>query len=360
MSKSLKDYKFFTLVLLLGATAIAFALMFPFREVILLAIIWAVLFYPSAQWFKDKLKVNDNIAAIVSILFSVFIVALPIFFFFLLVFQNIIDFTSIIPERLNGGSLTQVENLIDTINNALISVPFFESIQLDSSSLQFVYNGLLNTIGSNLTFISIGAGRLLIETVIGIIVFILFVSFFITNGKQILAYFRDMKLVANSTFDKLIDQSNLTVKVMIKSLFITGGVQAVLAMFAFLYYEIPYTFLWTGITFISSVLPIGSGVVLFPTAAYFIITGRILDGIILFLYAAFVVGLADNYLRSKIGSSELPVATPFLFVGIIGGLLIFRFPGIVIGPAILVLWKVLLDIYKEERLSTKRLSSATE
>ena len=84
-----------------------------------------------------------------------------------------------------------------------------------------------------------------------------------------------------------------------------------------------------------------------------------LRGVILIVVCGFVVGLVDNVLRPILLSGRTSVNGLVVFLGLLGGVGVFGFVGLVLGPIILVIASTLLEALTR-RPEDRRVSSAME
>ncbi|MCC6638988.1 AI-2E family transporter, partial [Candidatus Falkowbacteria bacterium] len=97
-----------------------------------------------------------------------------------------------------------------------------------------------------------------------------------------------------------------------------------------------------------SVLPyIGSFLVWGPVMIYMASTGAIPQAIIL-LVAGVILSTGDNILRAFIIKGKAQAHELLIFFSLIGGITMFGFWGIVLGPLIFSLFLTVLHIYEAE------------
>lgn len=107
--------------------------------------------------------------------------------------------------------------------------------------------------------------------------------------------------------------------------------------------------LWFAITCIGGLIPVvGVALAYVPLALITIAQGMPVKGVILFLYGSFVVGSVDNvarmWIQKWLGNTH-PLVT---FFGVIAGVKLFGFIGIIFGPILLSLFLLLLRLYSKE------------
>jgi predicted PurR-regulated permease PerM len=129
--------------------------------------------------------------------------------------------------------------------------------------------------------------------------------------------------------------------------------QGVVAFFGYWLAGVPEPFIWFIATCVAAVIPVlGSALVYVPLAILLFANGLMVQSAGLFLYGFLIVGSVDNlfrfWLQNKIGDTH-PLITIF---GVIVGLNIFGFMGLVFGPILIFLFLLLMQIYRREFHST--------
>ncbi|RAJ01483.1 putative PurR-regulated permease PerM [Chitinophaga skermanii] len=126
-------------------------------------------------------------------------------------------------------------------------------------------------------------------------------------------------------------------------------IQSVIALVGYFIFQVPEPIFWFVVTCFTAMLPIvGAAAVYVPLGIYIISTGETWMGVGLLLYSFVVVGLSDNVFRfmlaKKIGDVH-PLITIF---GVIIGVNLFGFIGLIFGPLLISMFIVLLRIYSNE------------
>jgi predicted PurR-regulated permease PerM len=99
----------------------------------------------------------------------------------------------------------------------------------------------------------------------------------------------------------------------------------------------------------ASLVPIlGTALVWAPAAIYLLATSHIWKGILLILWGALVVGSADNVVRPLVVQGRVEIHPLILMFAILGGLNVFGFLGIFLGPMVLSLLVALGSLLRDE------------
>ena len=105
---------------------------------------------------------------------------------------------------------------------------------------------------------------------------------------------------------------------------------------------------------ILSFLPVvGTSIVWVPAGILLILSEETFRGIGLLLWGGILVMNVDNFLKPRLISGKSNVHPVTVLLGVLGGLKLFGFIGLVAGPLILALLITLIRFYEEEYLEIK-------
>jgi predicted PurR-regulated permease PerM len=85
-----------------------------------------------------------------------------------------------------------------------------------------------------------------------------------------------------------------------------------------------------------------------PVAVYELATGAVWQGLTLVFCGLFVIGLVDNLLRPVLVGRDAKMPDYLVFISTLGGLELFGFNGVVLGPAIAGLFLAAWQLHAEE------------
>ncbi|MDL1913925.1 MAG: AI-2E family transporter [Bergeyella sp.] len=130
---------------------------------------------------------------------------------------------------------------------------------------------------------------------------------------------------------------------------IVAAGQGFVALVGYTIFGAPNLLLLFCLTTITSMIPIvGSAIVYIPVSIYMIAEGSVNGGIMMLIYCFVLVGMTDNILRFTV-LRKLENIHPLNSVfGIIMGLKLFGFMGLVFGPIITSITLLLIQVYKNE------------
>ena len=188
------------------------------------------------------------------------------------------------------------------------------------------------------------------NAVIGLTVLVFLSYYLLTDGTGFVRWLSDVAPVSGDAWDELTARVDRLLWAVIVGNVAVATVQGVLTGIGFVVVGFPNAVFWTVVTVVLGLLPlIGASIVWIPASIYLFVLGRPLAAVVLFVYGATLVSIADNYLRPMIGGREAGLNPGLFVLGISGGLFVFGFLGVFFGPVVLGTLKVLVELFAQER-----------
>ncbi len=142
-------------------------------------------------------------------------------------------------------------------------------------------------------------------------------------------------------------------------------IQGIFGAIGFWLFGISSPIFWgTVMAFLALIPYLGTGFVWIPASLFIVLEGAfqnsnglIVKGVGLFLYSLVFVSWSDNLLRPRLISRKARVHPFVILIGTLGGVLVLGPPGVIIGPLLLSLMQVIIDVYllKETGFSESKL-----
>ncbi len=134
--------------------------------------------------------------------------------------------------------------------------------------------------------------------------------------------------------------------------------QGVVGLIGYLIIGVNEPFFWFGVTCIAGMLPVvGAALAYIPMAVIAFANDRTGQGIFLLVYGFGVIGVIDNVLRFTLLKRLADVHPLTTVFGVIIGLNLFGFIGLIFGPLLISLFMLLLKIYSSEFVTKQRNAS---
>ena len=338
---------FFALLALILYTA--FLILSPFLAAITWAAILAILVHPFYAWLLGRLRGRATIAAIVVVVLITLLVIAPGFEIAWFLSDDAAALVKSVGALLDDDGkqkwLVQpcVQKLLGWWNMVSFQLMDFridwkemlvQGVQVSSAFLV----GQVKGIAQNVLMFTVN------------FVVVLFTLFFmLRDGADFLRKIQHLLPMDREHQQRLLKNIVDAILAVVQGSLVVAMVQGLLAGLAYWVVGVPFSVLWGVITGFFALLPIGgSALVSVPVSIYLFLQGETLRGIGLLIWSLGVVGMVDNILKPLLIGNRLGLPVLFLFFGILGGLALFGAVGIILGPALFALLRVLLDLYAEE------------
>jgi predicted PurR-regulated permease PerM len=192
---------------------------------------------------------------------------------------------------------------------------------------------------------SIVAGTVAIATGILITLFLLF--YFFRDGQELIKSLRGLVPLSERESTEVFHRVGDTIGGIVYGTLIVALIQGALGGLMFWWLGLPGPILWGAVMAVLAVLPLfGAAIVWVPAALFLALEGDWTKALILTGWGSIVVALIDNLLYPLLVKDRLQLHTVPVFISIVGGLAFFGAAGIVLGPVVLAVAVVLLDIWR--------------
>ena len=202
-------------------------------------------------------------------------------------------------------------------------------------------------------------GQIIMESIsslaINLFVMIFVLYFMLIGGKKMEAYVNDILPFNETNTQEVIHEINMIVRSNAIGIPLLAIIQGGVATIGYLLFGAPNILLLGFLTCFATIIPmVGTALVWFPVAAYLAISGDWFNAIGIAAYGAIVVSQSDNlnrFILQKKMADTHPLITIF---GVVIGLPLFGFMGVIFGPLLLALFFLFVDMFKKEYLDNKK------
>jgi len=249
-----------------------------------------------------------------------------------------------------GNSITPW--VTNQINNPDQAITWLQK-QAFYSKIQPYENDILLKAGQAVGFLSQFLINSLSSATAGTVQFFFMLSimlysmyFFLMDGSALLnriLYYLPLK---DEDERRLISKFSSVTRATLKGTAVIGGLQGSLAGLAFAVVGIPSSVFWGTIMVVLSIVPgVGTAVVWVPAAIILVVGGNLGQGIGLALFCGLIVGSIDNFLRPRLVGKDTQMPDLLIFLGTMGGIVMFGILGFIIGPIVAALFVTIWEIY---------------
>ena len=181
-----------------------------------------------------------------------------------------------------------------------------------------------------------------------LIVMILAMFYTFRDGQKIVARIRKLLPFEAEHRDRMIGEAHDLIFATVLSTLTTAVVHGFVDGVMFAIVGIHAALFWGVIMALCSILPVvGSSVVWGPAAIWLAAQGHISRAIVLVAACVCIAAVVENVLRPWLISGRAQLSGLVVFIGVLGGIMVFGVLGVVLGPIIIATAACVLDIYTD-------------
>ncbi|HZV17778.1 MAG TPA: AI-2E family transporter [Sphingobium sp.] len=323
---------------LIIVVSVGFALVIrPFFAAILWAVVTAIVFAPLNEALLARLNGGRNRAASLTLLLIVLLVIVPAIILAIALIQE----ATVFYGRIQSGEV----DFARIFEQFRASLPGWATALLDRiglTNLDAVQRMLDNSFRASFRTVAgqalqIGQGAFSFLVALGVMLYLTY--FLLRDGESLAGRVSQAAPLRSPVRQALVRQFVVVVRATIKGSIVVAIVQGLIGGLVFWALDISGALLWGVLMGFFSLLPaIGTGLVWVPVAVYLIATGAFMKAAILIVCGLFVIGMVDNLLRPMLVGRDARLPDYVVLISTLGGIELFGFSGLILGPIIAALF----------------------
>ncbi len=333
---------FFLLLILVAATIVFFKMIKAFLVPIILAAVFAGLFFPVYSWLLKKAGGRKSLSAFVCCATLSLGLLLPAYALASLVAREAVRLYQSAESKGYG-------RFEENLRSKLQEHPLIQKLHLEKVPLPRTFERLAKQAAELLANAINVASRETFELISTLFITFFTMFYFFRDGPLLLAKLKYLSPLADDYEDELIRRFLSVSRATIKGTLLVSLIKGILGGLTFWAFGIQGAVLWGVVMVFLSVLPIvGPWLVMYPAALILLLNGEVWQGIALFVIATFVIGLIDNLLEPIVIGRDSGMHELLVFFSMLGGIGLFGVMSFIVGPVIAALFLTLLEIYGKE------------
>jgi predicted PurR-regulated permease PerM len=346
------DNKFYFIIMafiMLVLGYLTYQIISPFLSSIMWAIVLSILFNPVYTFIHKYVKYKSA-ASLLTLIIILIILFGPFSYLSYLIAQEAMSLMG----SIESGSLDSLKTLLKhpAANTMIKKVLLLFHVTEHEFQKALIEN--LTKIGKESTgLIQAGLGNI-VTGIINFVFMILSTFFFLGDGPEFIEKISNFMPFSKKQKDRLLRQTkNIIVSTMYGGVTVAAA-QGIIGGILFAALGIPSAVLWGLTMFMASFIPmVGTFIIWGPAAGYLFFEGLYLKGTIMVLAGVFAISSADNILRPLImkGKTKMPVLA--IFFSILGGIKLFGFIGLIVGPLVFALFVSVFEIFSYSENQTE-------
>lgn len=186
---------------------------------------------------------------------------------------------------------------------------------------------------------------------INVAVLVLILYFMLIGGAKMEKYVYSILPFSDENKKNVLSEINMIVTSNAIGIPLLAIIQGVIALIGYWIFNVPSPFLFGFLTCFATIIPVvGTALVWFPLALYMALTGDWVNALGLTAYALIVVTNVDNLIRFVLQKKMADIHPLITIFGVIIGLSLFGFMGIIFGPLLISIFILCFNIFKEKYL----------
>jgi len=316
------------LILLLGS--LIFREMLPYLSGVLGAVTFHILLRKLMAKLVNNYKWKPWVAAIVLMIASFFIILIPITGIVLMLGNKVSE------------AAKNSEKVINAIKQQISTIEDNFGLDINASiDTQSVTNWITDNVQS------MAGGTFNAFIAVSLMYFMLY--FMLTHRRELRHSIREYLPMNLKSINQIGDEVQAMVKANAIGIPVVALAQGIIALIGFLIFGVEDPFFWFVIVTIGSMIPfVGTALGIIPVFILSLSKGDSFQAWGILIYGASIVGATDNIIRLYVLKKLDDVHPLVTLIGVIVGVPIFGFIGLIFGPLLISLFMGLARIYKQE------------
>ncbi len=336
------EYVFF-FALLLAAGYMVWLIVAPFFSALALALIIVIICYPLYERIlKVTPRQNRTLASLLTTLLVIVVVVLPI----TLISSTLVREAVTFYQSIGTGEDLAIEQYASDFEMMVQRyIPEFEL-------------NITDQLRQSAAWLTRNLGAIFAGTVSTLFVFFIALIgsfYFFRDGREFVKLLIKISPLPEQEDSVIMARLVQAVRSVVTGTVLIALIQGTLAAIGFTIFGVPQAVLWGSLAAVGALIPgIGTTVVIVPAMVYLFATGEPGSAIGLLIWGAVVVGTIDNFLGPYLMSRGNKLHPFITLISVLGGMALFGPIGFIIGPVIMVLFMVLLEIYHQYVVRSER------
>jgi len=313
------------------------------------AAILALTFYPINDWLVRRAGIRRSLAA-TALVFVVLVVAIiPSFYLGSVLVAEATGAYNKLQQTIQGGDAS---GIIEWIQGSYFGgiydrlAGLLRQYQLDLSDVAL---RATQAVSGQIAGQAAGIARDALLSVLNFILMLVALWFFFRDGEAMAQGLRDLIPMEPEHKDAIFARLYATLTAVVQSMLVVAVTQGVLAGFGYwLIGGLEFSVFLGFVTGFASFVPLaGAAVAWIGASLYLLFIGEVGRAIGLSVYGLLVVSSADNWIKPLFIGGRANLPTSLLLIALLGGLQVFGFLGVFLGPVILALLLTFVAIYRD-------------
>lgn len=310
----------------------------PFVDVLLWAIVLAIVFRP-LQNFLEARTGRPALSALLSCILVVLVILLPLGFVIMLLAREVAGMVQTLPAQAaeffseDAAWLQKAREYLG------------DYIDVDALRTREFYAERLQGVAAAISSTTIGIIGNIAEVIFKVFLILFALYYLFLDGPALMETLRKQLPLDDERSAAIVRRMREVIDATLYGVVAVAMVQGILGGLIFWILGLPSPVLWGMVMTILAIIPVtGTPFVWVPAALYLLWTDQWGKGIFLLAWGGLVVAQIDNFLGPRLIGKRARLHVLVIFFAVLGGLKVFGFLGLFLGPVAVAVTKALLDV----------------
>jgi len=319
-------------------------LLLPFYKPIIWGIILGLFFFPVYDRLNKKYPQKENLIAFLMCIAIMLFIIIPTIFLMGSLANEVVKVYNTV--SIHSGDLFNAEKY----TNPLLKKLFVKANEIINTKKEFFINAvsdILKNVGQIFVAQSTSLVKSIASFIMDLILMLTLLFYLFRDGRKLHEFFYGLLPFHEDNKSNFMTISIDMLNATLYGNIMTGLIQAGLGIFILWILDFSAPIFWGMMMGLASFIPIvGTSLIWWPQVVYLFIAGQYIKGFILMGFGMIVIGQIDYFLRPFFMATKTKIHNMILILGIIGGLTIFGFLGLILGPLIMALCVAILEVFR--------------
>jgi predicted PurR-regulated permease PerM len=330
-----------------------------FSNVIIWAVSLTLVFWPAFRLLQKRMHGRSTSASLLFTTGVLLLVLLPVATLFWVViaqsaqlYPTVSHWISDLNTRDHGDVLTLLPQWIQAnwsqLRGYLQSNPALA--QFDPQ--QFLLN---NTDALSLRLADVGAAtaRNILLGIVNLTLIVVLMFFCFRDGERFLQWLFSIIPMRREQTESVALRIYMTTTAVIRGAMLTSVAQGVLAIIGYLIAGVPLAVLFGVLTGLAGMIPVIGGGLIWLPVGLFMMTESEFWGFFVIVWGLILISLSDNVIKALFIGKEAGMPVLLIFCSMLGGVNVYGFTGLIVGPILMAVLMSFIAIYREQYLVEK-------
>lgn len=324
-----------------------FRILEPFLHGLVWAAILASIFHPLFSALARRLRHPRGASALTCVLLTVVIV-LPALFLLLTLAKESVSAYRVLQEHFSGAGPPSLA-VLQKASPYRWLLAKSKSLGLPEPDLGVVLTKSIGSVSGFLVSRSAAIFAGITHTVINFLVMILALYYLLLRGPDMLHELRQLSFLRPEYEDRIMEKFRAIALATFGGSLATAMIHGAAGGIIFEIFGLSSPLLWGAVMAFLSLIPaVGTALVWVPVAVYYLLKGQVVRGILLLAAFGGETAIVEHVVKPILIRRGTEVDSIWIFLSVLGGVAMFGFLGLFLGPFLISLLLVLVDIYKVE------------